>query len=364
MFSRSEPGLPISATLHVTLLAATLLVFAKAPKFEEALETVPVEVVSSSQLNEISKGEKSAKAAPKPAQRTEKAEKVETRREPPQAEAKRDVPAPPPSFRRTAEPNANDAPKAEKEAPTPPRRVAAHETPAPPKPAPTPPAHAKATPEPEEQPDEAEVTRPKPPTKPKIEKVEKETPAPPEKPKEKPRLKVDEVAKLLQRQAPKEAGAGKPKSGDEAAPKSKFNANSIANLLSREAPQQRASSARERSQVASLGAPTGAAAHLSPSMEARIGQYIKDHYQPCWKSGLSLGGETYSPIVRFHLTRDGALEGAPRLMTSAGGAVEQARSQQAIQAVRRCSPMRIPPEFAPFYEEALHEVDIKFSDVD
>jgi colicin import membrane protein len=363
MFSRTEPGLPISTALHAALLAAVLISFTRTPKFDDTLETVSVEIVSTSELNQVSKGEKSAPQA-KPSQRAEKAEQAETRPTPPQREAKRDVPAPTPQLKRLAEPNDEDAPvKPEKQAPTPPRRVAALERPAPEKPAPTPPVRAKTTPEPEEQPDEAEVVKPKPPTRPKIEKVEEKQPTPPEKPKEKPRLKTDEVAKLLQQREAKAAAATKPRSGDESAPKSKFNATNIANFLSHEPAQQRGSTARQ-TQLASLGTPTGAAPKLSPSMEARIGQYIKDHYQPCWKSGLSLGGETYSPVVRFHLTRDGNLDGSPKLLSHAGNAVEQARSTQAVQAIRRCSPMKIPAEFMPYYEEALHEVDIKFTDVD
>jgi len=39
-------------------------------------------------------------------------------------------------------------------------------------------------------------------------------------------------------------------------------------------------------------------------------------------------------------------------------------TNSAVQAVRRCSPMKIPAEFLPYYEQALHEVNIKFSDLD
>jgi hypothetical protein len=345
-FSRSEPGLPVSAALHLGLLAALLISFARAPKFEDALETIAVDVVSDSAVNEISKGEKTAKRGP-PAVRAEKAQKAETRPEPPTREAKRDIPAPPPQAKPNGEPNPDDAPqKAAQAAPLPPSR---------PKPA-QPQADAR-------EPDDAEVVKPKPPTRPKIETAKADTPPAPEKPKEKPRLKVDDISKLLNEKA-KESAAPKPKSGDENAPKSKFNAATISNLLSHEAPQQRGSTANERVQLASLGSPTATGAHLTPSMEARIGQYIKDHYQPCWKSGLSLGQTSFAPVVRFHLTREGTLEGAPQILNHAPGSVEQARSAQAVQAVRRCSPMKIPAEFLPFYEQALHEVDIKFSDLD
>jgi colicin import membrane protein len=327
----------------------------------------------------------------------------ETKPHPPLAEAKKDVPVPPPPLKRLPDPGADDKPE-----PTPPKRIAALppapepparpvaekkpeprpvEKPAEAKPAPKPPVKAKvAAPEEKEkdEPPEAEVVKPKPPTRPKPEKEAKETPKPepkpapkPEKPKTEPRLKADEVAKLLEDKkledkpakpensegeaAEKSVKGAKPKSGDENAPKSKFDAASISNLLSREAPQRRAATGKEI-RTASLGAPEGAAPKLSASMEARIASYIHDHYHPCWASALSLGGATFAPVVEFHLSREGALEGRPKLMNPSSNPVEQARGEQALQAVRRCSPMRIPPEFMPYYEEALKEVTIRFQD--
>ena len=121
MFSRETPGFPVSAAVHAGLLAATLIVFSQSPKFDEAQETVPIEVVSDQQLNQIMKGEKSAPAV-KPAQRAEKvSQQAETHPVPPQAEAKRDIPTPPPSFKRLSDPSEDDTPqKQAKETPTPP----------------------------------------------------------------------------------------------------------------------------------------------------------------------------------------------------------------------------------------------------
>jgi colicin import membrane protein len=396
-FPRTKPGFPISAAAHAGLLAATLIAFAQAPKFAETPETVPIEVITDQQLNQIMKGEKTAHAV-KAAQRAEKvAEQVETHPHPPQAEAKRDVPTPPPSFKRTAEPSDDDAPeKPVKEAPTPPKRMAAL-TPEPPtRPAPPPKAvpappvkpQAKAAPDPDEdKPDDAEVVKPKPPVKPKLEKALKEPPTPPkpsEKPKETPRLKTDEVAKLLQQKklenkaakaddgdesdAEKsekpsktaESKTAKPKSGDETAPKSKFSAANIANLLSHEAPQQRASSGRERTQLASLGAPTATAAKMSPSLQGRIDSYTVEHYRKCWATTLSMNAMTYVPRVEFRLSRAGALEGEPRLLNPSTNPIEKARGEQALAAVRRCSPMQIPAEFTSYYDYwRVTELDMK-----
>ena len=391
--SRSEPGFVVSSVAHAGLLVAALVLFSDATRFDDAQEMIPVEVVTDSQINQLAKGEKSARET-KPSPRVDKvAAKSETKPLPPLVEAKKDTPTPPPPLRRAADPGADD-----RKEPTPPKRVAAL-PPAPepparaqpekkpekivePKPAeakPTPPAKPKAAaPEEKAEPEEAEIVKPKPPTRPKPEKEAKEAPRPaPEKPKQEPRLKTDEVAKLLESKkldekaaapenpdgeaAEKAAKGAKPKSGDESAPKSKFDAASISNLLSREAPQRSASTGREV-RTASLGAPEGTAAKLSASMEARIAAYIHDHYHPCWVSALSLGGESYRPVVEFHLSREGELEGRPRLLNASSAPTEKARGEQALQAVRRCSPMKIPSEFMPYYEEALHEVTIRFQD--
>lgn len=373
--SRSEPGFVVSSVVHAGLLLGMLVLFSDAHKFDDAVEMIPIDVVSESQLNQIMKGEKTAREI-KPTPRVDKvAAQAETKPQPPLADAKKDTPSPPPPAPRLPEPSADDAP------PTPPKRVAA----LPPKPEPQakpedkplkPVAKPKAAaPEPEkEEPQDAEVVKQKPPAQPKPEKAAKETPAP-EKPKAEPRLKTDEVAKLLEKKkldekpvankeaepAEKPAQEAKPRSDEENAPKSKFNAASIADLLSRETPQRKAATGKE-AQTAALGLPTGAAAKLSASMEARIAAYIHDHYHPCWASALTLGGQSYAPVVEFHLSREGELEGRPRLLNASANPTEHARGEQAMQAVRRCSPMRIPPEFMPYYEEALREVTIRFQD--
>ena len=361
-FSRSEPGLPISATLHAGLIAAALLAFSDAPKFGEVQESVPVEVVTDAQLNQVMKGEKTARATRSTPRAERVAEQTETHPQPAQAEAKRDVPTPPPPVKRLAEPGEAEEPseKSVKEAPTPPKRAV--EAPAPP-PRPVPPVRAKAAPEPEEEEkSEAEVVRPKPPPRPKLEPPQKTPPTTAETAKEKPRLKVDEVARLLkEKKLDKTAtnSAGKPKSGDETAPRSKFNAANIEKLLSHEAPQQRASAAPQ-TQVASLGAPTGAAAQMSASMQGRIDAYTVEHYRKCWVTALSMNARTYVPRVEFRLSRSGALESEPRLLNPASDSVERARGEQALAAVRRCSPMPIPAEFVPYYDYwRVTELDMK-----
>ena len=385
-FSRSEPGFVVSLIAHVGLLLAAVVLFGSAEKFEEAPEMIPIDVISDSDLNSVTKGEKTAKEV-KPAPRVDRvADKTDLPPEPPLNAANKDVPAPPPQAPQRPEPGADNT----AEPPTPPKRVAAPPPVAepppppekkvakPPEPAPKPPARDKAAVEEDKpEPEEAEVVKPKPPTRPKIDKAEdkpEETPPKPPVP-PKPRLRADDIVKLLEKRkeaekpkenpdaetADKAAEDSKPKSGDETAPKSKFDLASIANLLSREAPQRRAATGQEV-RPASLGAAEGAAEKLSASMESRIAAYIHDHYHPCWVSALSLGGATYAPVVEFHLSRTGELEGRPKLVNGSNNPVEHARGEQALQAVRRCSPMKIPPDFMPYYDEVLRDITIRFRD--
>ncbi len=380
-FSRSEPGFIVSLIAHAGLFLAAVVLFGSAEKFEDAPETIPIDVVSDSELNSVTKGEKTAKEV-KPSPRVDRvADKTDLPPEPPLDAANKDVPAPPPRAPRRPEPGSDNSP----EPPKPPKRAAAppptkdpspadKKVPSPPqdKPPPSTPEKAANT-EDKQEPEDAEVVRPKPPARPKLDRAQDKPPEPPKPPK--PRLRADDIAKLLEKRKELEKAKEKPdaetadapsqdarpKSGDENAPKSKFDLASIANLLSREAPQRRAATGQQIS-PASLGAAEGAAQKLSASMESRIAAYIHDHYHPCWVSALSLGGAAYAPVVEFRLSREGELEGRPKLINGSANPVERARGEQALQAVRRCSPMKIPADFMPYYEEVLRDITIRFRD--
>ena len=360
-FSRSEPGVIVSLVAHIGLLIAAMTLFANTDKFEDAAEMIPIDVVSDSELNSVVKGERTAKEV-KLGPRVDKvADKQDTPPEPQLNQAEKDKPAPPQQAQKLPEPSASSDPQKLSSLPSPEKTP--ETKPAEPKPAPA--VKDKAANE-EDKPEveEAEVIKPKPPKRPKFEAetkdIETPTPKPP------PRLKADELAKLLENKkkledTDKAEKEPKPKSGEESTLASKFSASSIMNLLTREAAQRRAATGQEL-KTASLGAPEGSADKLSATMESRIGAYIHDHYHPCWASALSLGGATFAPVVEFHLSREGALEGRPQLMNPSNNPVEQARGEQALQAVRRCSPMKIPEEFMPFYDQTLHDITIRFQD--
>jgi colicin import membrane protein len=352
-FNPREPGVVVSAGAHVALLAATLIAFADTRKFEDAAEAIPVEMISDQQFSQITKGEKTAKQVqPKP-----KAEKVaevtETKPTPPIAEAKRDVPTPPPPLKRVPDPGDDDKPEVKPEPPMPPQRVAALPTPEPP-PRPEPkvakpePPKAEKPPEPEEE-KEAEVIKPQPPPRPKL----ADTPTPPkpvEKPKEPAPPKLDQVAKFLEQKKLEQKPLPKPKSGEENdEPKHKLDVATISQLLSKEAPQARASTARELTRTAALGAPNASAAQMSPSMWDSLDGLMREQYKKCW-SYIGLNPQKYVAQIRVRYAQDGSLQAEPALLNPPSDPNIRNLADSAMRAVRRCNPMHIPAAYMPYYE--------------
>ena len=366
--SLSQPGNVLSAAVHLALLAATLVSFTETKPFMDAQESVPVEIVTDSQFNEIMKGEKTAKqAAPTPV-KADKVAEVEEKKPTPRVEAKTDVPAPPTPLKRIPDPGEANEPQPtppQPATPPPPPKVAAL-PPEPPKPEPPKPEPPKPVrpPEPAKveapppKPDAEPVEPPKPPQRPKEEpkKAEVAPPTPPPPPKPPVRPKTEEkpldptaISKLLEKSEPQKPAA-RPKSGDENSVKSKFDTDAVAALLSREAPAQKASTARNASQQASLGAPTASAARMSPSLMGQLDGLMQDRYKQCW-TYVGLSAARYIPQIKVEFAVNGALTIEPVLLNPPSDPNLRSLAESALRAVRRCDPLPIPAQFAPYHNE-------------
>ena len=395
--SWSEPGLIVSAAVHAALLLATLVAFSDTKPFTEAQESIPVEMITDTQLNQIMKGEKSAKEI-KQLQKADKvSDKTETKPEPPLAEAKRDIPTPPPPLKRIPDPGEDDKPEQpaplQKQAAVPPTPPVRPEPPKPEPPIPTPPVVPRPTvpqkaaeKDEEDEPEEAEPIDKKPPPRPKKPEPPKpedkpEPPKPPVKltpptpPKaetkpDAPKPKFDQVAKLLEQKKleemanasskadakpdakPSTKPASKPRSGDESSePQRKFNPGDISKLLSKEAPQRKASTGSEVSQHASLGSPTANAPKMSPSLWGQLDGLLQEQYKQCW-SYIGLGaGQKYIPQVKVSYRPDGSLAAQPQLVNPPSDPNLRSLADSAVRAVQKCNPLRIPTQFQQYYEQ-------------
>ena len=367
--SVSHPGHVLSAAAHLALLAATLVSFTETKKFADAQESVPVEIVTDSQLNEIMKGEKDAKqAAPTPI-KADKAAEVEEKKPTPIKEAKTEVAAPPPPLPRIPDPGESKEP----EPPKPPLRTATlppeppkpepkpepepvkPEPPKPPTRPPEPPRAETPPPKPEAEP----VEPPKPPQRPKEEPKKAEvapTTTPPTPPRAPVRPKAEEkpldptaISKLLKDTEPQKPVA-RPKSGDENAPRTKYDSDAVSKMLSRDAPSQKASTAATASQQASLGSPTANAARMSPSLRSQLDEFIVERYKQCW-TYVGMSATRYTPKIIVEYSVNGALAKEPVLDNPPSDPNLFNLAESALRAVRRCNPLPIPAQFAPFHQE-------------
>ncbi len=339
-FRPSEPGTIVSAVAHAALLAATLVVFSDVPQFREAEESVPVEVITNEQFNQIMRGEKAAKdTKPLPPRADKISEQTETRPTPVIREAKVDTAAPVQAGKREPDPGQD-------EKPVPAQQKQATPTPPPPKTEPV-----KEPPKPEPPKDAEALEKLKQQQKPEPKKVE--APIPPKippRPKEPEPPKVDQVAKLLE-QSKDIKPAQKAKTGDEQAMKAKTDPTEISRLLSREQAQQRASTGQQVSQTASLGTATANAPKMSPSLWAALDGLLQDQYKQCWSYLGMSSGQRYIPQIKVEYSKDGSLVGAPSLLNPPSDPSLTSLAESAVRAVRRCNPLKIPAQYQPYFEQ-------------
>jgi outer membrane biosynthesis protein TonB len=291
---RSYSSFAGSTALHGAVLALLLLGFARAPRFADSPESIPIETISLSELNQVMNGEKDAKPAPQPAPTP---------------------PEPPPDLRASAEP-----PPPQQPSPPPPTKA---ETP------PPPPPKAEATPPPEPQP--MPPQRPDPPPPPKV--AVQETPA---------RPKIVETPP----ERPKEPAPDKPK------PAHNFDPNTIAKLIGQSKPSTPAVAATQTASATPQGLPHHDAPHMSMSMASALDAWLTESYLNCWTPPPSTPeGDTYVAEIRVIFNPDGSLSARPVLLNPPADRAWRAHAESAMRAVRKCDPLKVPAEYMPFFEQ-------------
>lgn len=398
--SSSEPGLAVSAFGHAAFLVAGLLAFSSPTPLPENEEAIAVEVIDPSALNQVTRGEREAeKVQEQPLERAERQSEIVERKE--QGEAKQDTPAPPtrPPELKVADDDAS--------APLPPARP----TPQPPKPEPTPaPEAAKAPP----QKSEAQVAQEAEQRREELAKLAEEAElaskakkaeedakaAAKAKADAEAKAKVEaakakaqadakaaeaakekaeaEAAKVAAAQAAKEKAEADAKAKAEAEAKAKiaaaakakaeaeakakreaelaknFNVNAIDKLLqSKEPARSTGSSAPQVNRTASLGTERGSSQKLSPSLRAQLIGIIQDQLLKCWNVPIGLANAKSSvvPAVRMKLNTDGSLASQPGVINSSPDPLFRVAADSALTATRRCAPLRIPAQFASYYDD-------------
>ena len=367
--STSEPGMLVSALGHATFLVAGLLAFSSPAPLPDNEEAIAVEVIDPSALNQVTRGERSAeKVQAQPTPRAERQSETVERKE--AGEAKADTPAPPP-----ARPVEQPKPEAK-----------------PPEPAKQPPqkSEAAAAREAEQKREELAKLAEEAELASKAKKAEEEAKAAAKAKAEADaqaakraadaKAKAEAVAKAEADKAAKEKAEAAAKAKAEAEQKAKiaaeakakqeaeakakkeaeiaknFNASDIAKLLqSKEKAQSSGSSAPQVNRTASLGTERGSSQKLSPSLRAQLIGIIQDQLLKCWNVPIALanahGSGNVVPSVRMKLSTDGSLIGQPGVINSSADPLFRVAADSALTATRRCAPLRIPAQFASYYDD-------------
>lgn len=379
----SEPGMVVSALGHATFLVAGLLAFSSAAPLPDNVEAIAVEMVDASALNQVTRGERKAeKVQEQPLQRAERKAEIVERKE--EGEAKQDAPAPPsrPAELKTADDNAA--------APLPPSRAANLPKPEvkPPEPVKQPQKAGPSAAEVAEQKreelaklaEEAELASKakqaeeaaKAAAKAKSDaeaKARAEAAA---------KAKAEALAKAEAEEAAKEKAEAAAKAKAEAEAKAKiaaaakakqeaeakarremeiaknFNPSNISKLLqSKEQAQSTGSAAPQVNRTASLGTERGASQKLSPSLRGQLIGIIQDQLMKCWNVPIALANARGAvvPQVRMKLAADGSLLGQPGVVNSSSDPLFAVAASSALTATRRCAPLRIPAQFAAYYDD-------------
>jgi colicin import membrane protein len=339
----SEPGFIVSAGTHAALLLAALVAFSDAGRFDDLEESIPVEVISTSELTQMTQGEREAKQVqPQPKPRADKVADVQDLKPQTALELKREIPTPP---ARPPDPDKPD-PAAAPSPPERPRDLAADAAKA--KEEADDAAKAKAEAEAKAA-EEAEALE-----KAKAEKAKAEAAAKAKAEADRKKKEAEAKAKAeAQKLAALAAEQPKPQPPQKPAEETKFDPSAIQKLLqSKEKPQAAASTAQEVNRTASLGTATGNAAKLNPSQKDQLGQLLKEQITACWTPPPGLANaENLKPRVRMSLNQDGSLSAEPVLVNSSGETGFRAMADSALRAVRRCAPFKIPAQFMPFYSD-------------
>ncbi|HEV7875006.1 MAG TPA: cell envelope integrity protein TolA, partial [Enterovirga sp.] len=134
----------------------------------------------------------------------------------------------------------------------------------------------------------------------------------------------------------------------------KFDAGDIRQLLASKAPSQSAGAAApEINKTASLGTATGSAQRLNPSQRDQLMGLLRDQLHRCWQAPMASQGNDKPPVpsVRVKLNQDGSLAAEPAVMNPSSDALFRTVADSATRATRRCAPLKIPAQFAPYYQD-------------
>jgi colicin import membrane protein len=174
--------------------------------------------------------------------------------------------------------------------------------------------------------------------------VRPKEPQPEKPPKEPEKPKQDQIAKALEREK-SEPQPEKPK------PSRVYDPNAIAKLIGETKPSTTATEANT-GKATPQGLPHHDAPRMSLSMASALDAWLTESYLNCWTPPPVMPeGDVYVAQIKVVFNPDGSLSARPVLLNPPTDPVWRAHAESALRAVKKCDPLHVPPQFAPFFQE-------------
>jgi len=224
----------------------------------------------------------------------------------------------------------------------------AREPPPKPEPAPPklsePPPDLRAAEEPQPSPPPKQEAPPLPQKPAPSPRSVEHAPEPPERPREpKPEPpKLDLIAKTIER----EKTEPKPK------PERVYDPKAIARVIGQARPRMASTASTAEANAVPRGLPQHNAPHMSTSLASALDAWLTESYLNCWTPPPVMpDGDIYVAEIKVVFNPDGSLSARPVLLNPPADPSWRAHAESAMRAVRKCDPLHVPPQYAPYFDE-------------
>jgi colicin import membrane protein len=100
------------------------------------------------------------------------------------------------------------------------------------------------------------------------------------------------------------------------------------------------------------GLPHHDAQKMSLSMASALDAWLTESYLSCWTPPPAMPeGDVYVAQIKVVFNPDGSLSARPVLLNPPGDPSWRAHAESAMRAVRKCDPLHVPPQYAPFFDQ-------------
>ena len=100
------------------------------------------------------------------------------------------------------------------------------------------------------------------------------------------------------------------------------------------------------------GLPHHNAPRMSLSLASALDAWLTESYLNCWTPPPAMpDGDTYVAEIKVVFNADGSLSARPVLLNPPTDPAWRAHAESAMRAVRKCDPLHVPPQYAPYFEQ-------------